>query len=382
MTNTSDYKIIKIEKKADVTKTVTSWKTVDQNGVHYNNSESYDTKLNSIVQYENGDTDLIGDDLEVTEGWTVRFVFINDEIYYKICIENNLILFAKKNPELIGTKVDFKKYPMFQEFVSPLEDKTKIDEDLSFEYNIPGIDEFVLYAKEKQVIHSEKISIIEKSGKTKINTRLYYDDNTTELFEDTELAIMPGWHIRDIFYHEKNNKYKQTPRMRKIWESNKILYKAEYPTNAYHFAVNLKDFPMLKAEREFEEKTKRPYNFFLFIFWLLLFGSFGLYLYVLYWNEELFVQIKSIKDLILNHFLFKGVPLYSSISVYVFIASILGIIVNIKLKKSRNRKIKALKEKNEKEYEEWKKANRTILRKVYDDYIQLANEEDETKKKE
>lgn len=381
MFTTRDYKIIKIEKKADVTKTVTSWKTLDQNGVHYNNSESFDTKLSSYVQYENGDQDLIEGDLEIIEGWTVRFVFLDDEIFYKICLENNLILFAKKNPDFIGTKVDFKKNPHFHDFVSPLNNSPETNKDLMFEYDIPGHKEpFVLYAKEKQVLNTEKISLIEKSGKTKINTRIYYDDNSSELFENKELAILPGWHIRDIYYHPKNKKYNK-PHLRKIWESNKILAKEVFPDNAYHLATVLKYNTLKDDAYNKVKKMKNPFTFFIVVCIFLLLGSIAGFLQVNYVFYSQFEEVHSIKELVINLLFIKGVPLYASTSVYTFLASLFGIIFFGSMKSARKQKINAIYKKVDDEYDLWEKENKTILRKVYDDYIQIANLEDETKQK-
>lgn len=370
MINTIDYKITKIEKKAAVTKTVTTWESVDESGIHHNSSDSYDTQLSTYVCYENGDTDVIEADLELLEGWMVRFFYLDNGIYCKVCLENNLILFAKDIPDLIGTVIDFDKNPFFRDYISPIENKTKIDDTLFFEYKIPDIEEFVLYAKEKKVINSEKISVIDKSGKTLINTRLYYEDNSSELFENKELAVLPGWHIRDIYYHKKDKEPKL--QMRIIFENRTILFKTDFPSNAYQFATNLKYFPMKMKANNKEESVKVPCNFFIFAFFVLL----AVCIYFLGQPIDNYHPVSLIEALV-DFFSFNKVPFSISLSAYGIITSLLFIPIISKFKK---KKIKAISEKVDNDYDKWKKENATILRKVYYDYIKLGNLEDETKK--
>lgn len=194
-----DVLVKKVDKICRITKTTHTYEERDSynNLVRSSSSDTYDSTISTRILFDNGEQLDFEYDIPLVENWVIRYVFDDDLLIYKVCLENSFILFdrTKKNEFQylfsLEESHDLRQLLFNENLIKKTETIQKYQFTNQTEYSIQYAD--------LTIMKVEKISLLEKDGSSYINTRLYFTDNSSELFTKIDVPALPGWHLRKIF---------------------------------------------------------------------------------------------------------------------------------------------------------------------------------------
>jgi hypothetical protein len=246
-----DYPITKVEKTNQIEE-VSHYTDVYVNGIYSSSTnyyKSYENNIKTIVYF--AQTRIVHNvDLPVKEGWTVRIIYENDKKIYYIIRENNLILWQKDTKKFNSLFASRISTPELENLLS----FNTNNDYTSIVYNTKYMDDFVIGHENKIVLSTEKIPKLQKDGYSYNSTRIYYLDNSSDIFEK-EIAIQPGWTVHKIYFGFRNiGNY-----LRKsiILETREQLFCDLYYEKSIKTAIArlIKDY--IKSEHEYKHETPR-----------------------------------------------------------------------------------------------------------------------------